>query len=117
MAPNVGVEFVGSKPPTGGDAGLGIVEFAMFPHLDHQDLPDNCMANAETMGCWPARAGIRDRRSHGNQGDKRRRRSRLRGALEVVRRLGLLQAGANHDRSGTSPPRPAIGLPRQRSSP
>jgi len=47
MAPNIGEDFVGWKPPTGGDQGLGLVDFAMFPHLDHEDLPDNTMANAE----------------------------------------------------------------------
>ena len=47
MAPNVGEEFVIWKPPTGGDRALGMVDFAMFPHLDHEDLPDNSMANAE----------------------------------------------------------------------
>ena len=47
MAPNIGGDFVGWKPPTGGDEGLGLVDFAMFPHLDHEDLPDNTMANAE----------------------------------------------------------------------
>jgi dipeptidase E len=47
MAPNVGEDFVGWKPPTGGDRALGLVGFAMFPHLDHEDLPDNSMANAE----------------------------------------------------------------------
>jgi dipeptidase E len=48
LAPNVGAEFVGWKPPTGGDEGLGIVDFAIFPHLDHVDLlPDNSMAEAE----------------------------------------------------------------------
>jgi dipeptidase E len=47
MAPNVGEDFVGWKPPTGGDRALGVVDFAMFPHLDHEDLPDNSMANAE----------------------------------------------------------------------
>jgi dipeptidase E len=47
MAPNVGEDFVGWKPPTGGDRALGVVNFAMFPHLDHEDLPDNSMANAE----------------------------------------------------------------------
>src|SRR5688500_11757070 len=36
MAPNIGEEFVGWKPPTGGDETLGLVEFAMFPHLDHR---------------------------------------------------------------------------------
>jgi len=48
MAPNIGEDFVGWKPPTGGDSTLGLVEFAMFPHLDHEDLPENTMADAET---------------------------------------------------------------------
>jgi dipeptidase E len=47
MAPTVGEEFVGWKPPTGGDRTLGMVDFALFPHLDHEDLPYNTMANAE----------------------------------------------------------------------
>ena len=46
-APNIGEDFVGWKPPTGGDRTLGIVDFTMFPHLDHPSLPDNTMANAE----------------------------------------------------------------------
>jgi dipeptidase E len=33
--------------PTGGDRALGIVDFSIFPHLDHEDLPDNSMAEAE----------------------------------------------------------------------
>ena len=47
MAPNIGAEFVGWKPPSGGDEALGLVDFAMFPHLDHEMLPENTMANAE----------------------------------------------------------------------
>jgi dipeptidase E len=47
MAPNVGEDFVGWNPPSGGDEALGLVDFAMFPHLDNEDLPDNSMANAE----------------------------------------------------------------------
>jgi len=47
MAPNIGEDFVGWRPPTGGDATLGMVDFAMFPHLDHPDLPENTMADAE----------------------------------------------------------------------
>ncbi len=46
-APNVGEDFVGWSPPTGGDTALGLVDFSMFPHLDHEDLPDNSMANGE----------------------------------------------------------------------
>ena len=47
MAPNIGEEFVGWRPPSGGDKSLGMVVFAMFPHLDHEELPNNTMANAE----------------------------------------------------------------------
>ena len=47
MAPNVGEHFVGWRPPAGGDRALGLVDFSMFPHLDHPDLPDNSMASAE----------------------------------------------------------------------
>jgi dipeptidase E len=47
MAPNIGEDFVRWRPPTGGDETLGLVEFSMFPHLDHEDLPENSMADAE----------------------------------------------------------------------
>jgi len=47
MAPNIGEDFVGWKPPSGGDKTLGMVGFAMFPHLDHEMLPENTMADAE----------------------------------------------------------------------
>ena len=47
MAPSVGQDFVRWKPPTGGDGTLGLVDFAMFPHLDNPAMPDNSMANAE----------------------------------------------------------------------
>ena len=47
MAPNIGQDFVGWRPPSGGDETLGLVNFAIFPHLDHVDLPENTMADAE----------------------------------------------------------------------
>ncbi len=47
MTPRIGEDFVGWKPPTGGDSTLGIVDFSIFPHLDHEDMPDNSMAGAE----------------------------------------------------------------------
>jgi dipeptidase E len=47
MAPNIGADFVRWKPPTGGDETLGLVDFAMFPHLDNEALPDNTLANAK----------------------------------------------------------------------
>jgi dipeptidase E len=48
MTPRIGEEFVEWRPPTReDDATLGIVDFAIFPHLGHPDLPDNAMADAE----------------------------------------------------------------------
>lgn len=47
LAPRIGDDFKVWNPPDGGDAALGIVDFAIFPHLDHPDLPENTMADAE----------------------------------------------------------------------
>jgi dipeptidase E len=48
MGPNVGEDFVYGSPQTGGgDRALGLVDFAMFPHLDHEAMPDHSTANAE----------------------------------------------------------------------
>ena len=47
MTPRIGEDFVGWKPPTGDDSTLGIVDFSIFPHLDHEMLPENTMADAE----------------------------------------------------------------------
>ncbi|MBO0778514.1 MAG: Type 1 glutamine amidotransferase-like domain-containing protein [Ktedonobacteraceae bacterium] len=47
MTPSIGEDFVGWKPPTGGDSTLGMVDFSIFPHLDNPDLPYNTLAHAE----------------------------------------------------------------------
>ena len=47
MTPRIGEDFVVWRPPAGGDRTLGIVDFSIFPHVDHEDLPENTMANAE----------------------------------------------------------------------
>ena len=47
MTPSIGEDFVRWKSPTGGDRTLGMVDFSIFPHLDHPDLPDNTLAHAE----------------------------------------------------------------------
>ena len=47
LTPRIGEDFVYGKPPTGGDETLGVVGFSIFPHLDHEDLPENTMADAE----------------------------------------------------------------------
>lgn len=47
MTPHIGEDFVNWKPPSGSDKTLGIVDFAIFPHLDNEMLPHNTMAAAE----------------------------------------------------------------------
>lgn len=60
MTPRIGKDFVGWTPPShlntnsninasniAEDETLGVVDFAIFPHLDHPDLPENTMADAE----------------------------------------------------------------------
>jgi dipeptidase E len=47
MTPNVGEKYVGRKPPTGADEALGIVDFAIFPHLGDEELPNKSIADAE----------------------------------------------------------------------
>lgn len=55
MTPRIGQDFVGWKPPTGGDTTLGLVDFAIFPHLDHEAMPENSLADAER---WAADIAI-----------------------------------------------------------
>jgi dipeptidase E len=55
MTPRIGEDFVGWTPPTGGDETLDMVGFSIFPHLDHPDLPDNSIANAEK---WAASMSV-----------------------------------------------------------
>lgn len=47
MTPRIGKEFVIWTPPAGGDETLGVVDFAIYPHLDSPGLPENTLANAE----------------------------------------------------------------------
>ena len=47
LTPRIGDHFVGWKPSTGGDSALGLVDFSVFPHLDHPACPDNTTAEAE----------------------------------------------------------------------
>jgi dipeptidase E len=47
MTPRIGEDFKVWNPPDGGDSALGIVDFSIFPHVDHPDLPENTMAAAE----------------------------------------------------------------------
>ena len=47
LTPRIGEDFVGWKSPIGSDQTLGVVDFSIFPHVDHPDLPENTMAVAE----------------------------------------------------------------------
>jgi dipeptidase E len=51
MTPRIGEDFVGWKPPVGGDETLGIVDFAICPHVNGEGMPGNTMAEAES---WAA---------------------------------------------------------------
>ncbi|WP_112241959.1 Type 1 glutamine amidotransferase-like domain-containing protein [Kribbella monticola] len=53
MTPRTGDDFVhwASAPD---DRGLGVVDFSIFPHVDHEQMPDNTMAEAER---WAAGIG------------------------------------------------------------
>ena len=55
LTPRIGEDFVGWQPPTGDDSALGIVDFSIFPHVDHPDLTENTMAAAER---WASGLGV-----------------------------------------------------------
>jgi dipeptidase E len=46
MSPRVADVFAAWTPPAGGE-GLGLVDFEIFPHVDHPDLPENTTADSE----------------------------------------------------------------------
>ena len=62
MTPRIGEDFKVWNPPDGGDKALGIVDFSIFPHVDHPDLPENTMAAAEqwAAGLWNPAYAIDD---------------------------------------------------------
>jgi dipeptidase E len=48
LAPRLGEDFVYEwRSPAGDDRAVGLVDFSIFPHVDHPDLPENTMAAAE----------------------------------------------------------------------
>lgn len=55
LTPRIGSEFVQWTPPSGDDRTLGIVDFAIFPHLAPDGMPGNSMAEAEQ---WAAHVGV-----------------------------------------------------------
>jgi dipeptidase E len=56
VTPNFrGETYGGVNLPTGDDSALGLVDFALFPHLDHESFPENSAANAER---WAAKVPV-----------------------------------------------------------
>jgi dipeptidase E len=63
VTPNFGEAYDGwfcreppaSDLPAGSNRALGLVDFSLFPHLDHPESPDNSMANAER---WAAKGPV-----------------------------------------------------------
>ncbi|NIK56000.1 Type 1 glutamine amidotransferase-like domain-containing protein [Kribbella shirazensis] len=53
MTPRIGDDFV-SWPSAPDDRTLGVVDFSIFPHLDHEQMPENTLADAER---WAAGIG------------------------------------------------------------
>lgn len=51
MTPRIGEDFVRWRPPSGGDATLGLVDFFICPHLVPDGMPGNSLAEAES---WAA---------------------------------------------------------------
>lgn len=55
MTPRIGEDFMHWRPAEGGNACLGLVDFAIFPHLDYERMPENTLAAArawaEGIGC------------------------------------------------------------------
>jgi dipeptidase E len=54
MTPRIGDDFVTWTAPSGGDGTLGVVDFAIFPHLGHEQMPDNTLDEAQR---WAAGIG------------------------------------------------------------
>src|SRR3954466_14467845 len=46
MTPRIGADFV-NWPSAPDDRTLGVVDFSIYPHLDHEQMPGNTMADAE----------------------------------------------------------------------
>lgn len=47
LTPRIGTDFINWNPDHLSDTTLGLVDFSIFPHLDHPKLPDNNMRAAE----------------------------------------------------------------------
>lgn len=48
-------DLLPSLPPSGGGEALGLVDFSIFPHVDHEQMPGNSMDHAEQ---WAAKLPV-----------------------------------------------------------
>lgn len=55
MGPCIGGDVADLSPLNGGDSTLGLVDFAIFPHVDHPDMPEFSMVNVEQ---WASRLSV-----------------------------------------------------------
>jgi len=47
--PDLGETYDGCNPRSGSDRALGLVDFSLLPHLDHEKFPENSLANLEEL--------------------------------------------------------------------
>ena len=47
MTPRIGDDFVHWRAPGGDDRTLGVVDFSIFPHVGHEMMPENTLAEAQ----------------------------------------------------------------------
>lgn len=55
LTPRIGEAFTGWEGSLTGDRALGLVDFAIYPHLDHPDMPANTLDNARA---WQAEVNL-----------------------------------------------------------
>ena len=58
LTPRVGADFVGWAPPSGSDRALGIVDFSIFPHLDHPGYAGQYAVQCRTLGGRSGQSGV-----------------------------------------------------------
>lgn len=99
LTPEVGEDFIQWRPPNGDDSTLGIVDFSICPHLGPGQHTGQLHGRGGAMGRRHLRPRLRHRRPDGHQGDRRRRRGGVRGALEAI---ALIAAVTSERRAETS---------------
>ena len=116
--PRIGNDFVAWRLAPN-DRTLGVVDFSIFPHLNHEMMPREHLGRGRAVGYRDRAAGVRHRRSDGHQGGRRRHRGRVRGAVETARlvaaasELAPVTRGLQHPRTPEVPHRSGADPHRQ----